>query len=402
MLTKQSTYEPFTTETVVAYLKDGNFISKDSPVTCYEIGDGNLNYVFHVKEDDTGQSLIAKQALPYAKVVGESWPLTLDRARIESESLKEAAKYVPDLVPEVYGTDEVYAVTIMEDLSDYIILRKGLIEGRKYPKLATDIGKFIAHTLFHTSDFGLDPSEKKLLASKFVNPELCKITEDLVFTDPFFDHDTNDFPEELRPEVEALWADDELKLEAAKLKHLFLTKAEALIHGDLHSGSIFATEDSTKVIDPEFSFFGPIGFDVGAFIANLILNSLAQEARIEDEAVRRDFQAYLLDVIEETWNVFTAEFTKLWVDKGKDPFLAVSGYLDAVLDEILQETVGFAGNKIIRRTIGLSHVEDIHGIEDPEKRLNVQRESLKTGRHLILNRHYVNTIEDLINLVKGV
>jgi 5-methylthioribose kinase len=28
----------------------------------------------------------------------------------------------------------------------------------------------------------------------------------------------------------------------------------------------------TKIIDPEFAFYGPIAFDLGAFIANLFLS----------------------------------------------------------------------------------------------------------------------------------
>ena len=42
---------------------------------------------------------------------------------------------------------------------------------------------------------------------------------------------------------------------------------EALIHGDLHTGSIMVTESETRVIDPEFAFYGPMGFDVGAVSA---------------------------------------------------------------------------------------------------------------------------------------
>ena len=57
-----------------------------------------------------------------------------------------------------------------------------------------------------------------------------------------------------------------MKLEVAKLKEGFLTHAQALIHGDLHTGSIMVTEEDTKVIDPEFAFYGPIGFDIGAVI----------------------------------------------------------------------------------------------------------------------------------------
>ena len=35
-----------------------------------------------------------------------------------------------------------------------------------------------------------------------------------------------------------------------------MTNAQALIHGDLHTGSVFVKGDSTKVIDPEFAFMG--------------------------------------------------------------------------------------------------------------------------------------------------
>ncbi|TLS38301.1 S-methyl-5-thioribose kinase [Pseudalkalibacillus caeni] len=401
MITKQTAYEPFTTDSVVDYLKQRELINPESPVVCEEIGDGNLNYVFRVTATDSNRSLIVKQALPYAKVVGESWPLTLDRARIESESLLQAAKVVPELVPAVYENNPVLASTVMEDLSSHTVLRKGLIEGKRYPELAKHIGTYLAYTLFYSSDFGLEPAAKKELATRFVNPDLCNITEDLVFTDPFFDHETNDFPEALRPDVEEIWADDNLKLEAAKLKQLFLTKGEALIHGDLHTGSVFVTEGSTKVIDPEFAFLGPIGFDVGAFIANLILNYLSQEARLTDTSERNEFQDYLLAVIKETWEVFTETFSGLWKQDGKGAFITVPGYLDYVLSQILQETVGFAGCKIIRRTIGLSHVEDIDGIENSEARINVQRAALQVGRKLILKRESQEKIEDVIALVRG-
>src|ERR1700738_3500455 len=86
-----------------------------------EIGDGNLNLVFHISEPATGKSIILKQALPYAKVVGESWPLTLDRARIESEALRIEEALCQDLVPHVYAYEADLALTVMEALSDHVI-----------------------------------------------------------------------------------------------------------------------------------------------------------------------------------------------------------------------------------------------------------------------------------------
>lgn len=108
------------------------------------------------------------------------------------------------------------AVTVMEDLSHLKIARKGLIEGENYPHLSQHIGEFLGKTLFYSSDYALEPKVKKQLVKQFTNPELCDITERLVFTDPFFDHDTNDFEEELRPFVEKL----------ACLKFLYLSQSD--------------------------------------------------------------------------------------------------------------------------------------------------------------------------------
>ena len=358
---------------------------------CSEIGDGNLNYVFRILEEGSEKGIIIKQALPYAKVVGESWPLTLKRATIEANALKKHGEYVPDLVPKVYRTDETLAVTVMEDLSRLKVAREGLIKGETYPRLSSDIGEYLARTLFYTSDFALHPFEKKRLAVEFSNPELCKITEDLVFTDPFFDHDTNDFEPELKGDVEAIWANGRLKLEAAKLKKSFLTEAEALLHGDLHTGSIFASTEETKVIDPEFAFYGPIGFDVGQFLANLIFQAITRDG---------SSRAVMLDHIQHTWNVFSSVFSELWEKDAVDSYKDANGYKDHILQKIFVDAIGVAGCEMIRRTIGLAHVKDLDGISEPEKRIAAKKQSLKIGEELILVREKLDGIGAVITLVE--
>jgi len=269
-------YEPLTQESAISLAIDLSLFPNDAKLVCEEIGDGNLNYVFRLTNLTSGKGIIIKQALPYAKVIGESWPLTLKRAKIEASALQKHGEYAVGLVPKVYATDENLAITVMEDLSHLEIAREGLINGESYPRLSTDVGEYLASTLFYTSDFALHPFEKKALVVEFSNPELCKITEDLIFTDPFFNNETNDFEPALQTVVEAIWGNSLLKLEVAKLKRSFLTEAEALLHGDLHTGSIFASEEETKVIDPEFAFYGPIGFDIGLFLANLIVQSITR------------------------------------------------------------------------------------------------------------------------------
>lgn len=384
-----STYEALTEEAAIGLA--AGFLPEASKLECREIGDGNLNYVFRVTDTNSGKGVIIKQALPYAKVVGESWPLTLKRAAIEAAALRKHGEFVPGLVPQVYGTDDRLAYTIMEDLSHLTIAREGLIQGKSYPNLSNHIGEYLARTLFHTSDFALHPFEKKGLAAEFSNPELCKITEDLIFTDPFFDYDTNDFEPELRETVEAIWRNDVLKLEAAKLKRSFLTEAEALLHGDLHTGSIFADDNETKVIDPEFAFYGPIGFDVGLFLANLMAQSITRNG---------EGRGLITDHIENTWNVFETRFTELWDSKGIEDFRDVPGYRESVLQKIFTDTLGFAGCELIRRTIGLAHVKDLDGIEDGAKRIRLKKQALEIGETLILKRSELTSIQDVIALIE--
>ncbi|GAB7386720.1 S-methyl-5-thioribose kinase [Bacillaceae bacterium] len=373
---------------------------EDAKLSSKEIGDGNLNLVFHIKDEGpSGKSIIFKQALPYARVVGESWPLTLDRARIESEALILEDSLCPGSVPKVYHYDKDMALTIMEDLSTHLVMRKGLIARKRYPHFARHIGTFLARTLFLTSDLALNPLEKKQKVVQFTNPEMCKITEDLVFTHPYYDAETNNFNPLIADAVRAIWQNDELKREAAKLKEKFMTQAQALIHGDLHTGSIMVTEEDTRVIDPEFAYYGPMGFDVGAVIANLLLNYAAQEVRIADAREREDYQRYLLETIEELWNVFAREFKRLWEAEGKEPHVSVPGYADDYLLRVLQDAAGFAGCKMIRRVIGLAHVADLETIEDDQQRARAERLALAIGQTLILKRESVRAIVDLISHV---
>ncbi|TDL31725.1 S-methyl-5-thioribose kinase [Jeotgalibacillus sp. S-D1] len=399
-LTETLVYKELTEESVLDYLVEKELLTNKEKAQCKEVGDGNLNYVFIVKDELNGKSMVVKQALPYAKVVGESWPLSLDRARIEAASLQHAAQTVPDLVPQVFASDESLALTVMEDLSEFTILRKGLIEGNRYPYLAEHVGRFLAETLFSASDEALGPVEKKKLARQFINPDLCDITEKLVFSDPYFKAETNSYPQALQKEVEAIWQNGQLKFEVAKLKKKFLTEGETLLHGDLHTGSIFVTEKETKVIDPEFAFFGPAGFDVGAFLANLFLNYLAQEERQVNEREKEELQTYLLQTAVQTWNVFETGYRKLLTENGLDEQARTEEYADYLLQKIRTDAIGFAGCKVIRRIIGLAHVEDVDGIENEEARLRVQKSALKLGEALIINQNRFSSISELVEWIK--
>lgn len=396
-----STYHALSEAEAIEYARNiPDLFTPGSELHSREIGDGNLNLVFHITEPSTGKSLILKQALPYAKVVGESWPLTLDRARIESEALMIQESLCPELVPHVYVYDKELALTAMQDLSDHVIMRRGLIEGNRYPLFAGHIGTFLARTLFFTSDLGMNQQEKKLRVKQFINPELCKITEELIFDDPYRDAETNDIPPAIRDAVEALWSDNELKLEAAILRSGFLTKAQSLLHGDLHTGSIFIKPDSTKVIDPEFAYYGPMGFDIGAVFANLLLNYAAQEGWSKDDASRQDFRNYLLGTVQEVWETFEREFRTLWDEHGTDRMFKTPGYQDWYMQEVLRDTFGYTGSKMVRRVFGLAQVADINKLEDAAAKERAQRIALQIGTSLIKHNRKAASIHELLDIAQ--
>lgn len=372
----------------------------DSKLECKEIGDGNLNMVFRIWDTEHPEnSVIIKQSLPHARI-DESIVASLDRARIESEMLVLHDQNCRGLAPKIHDYDrEMYAI-IMEDLSDHIVLRKGLIKGTVYPRLARDMGVFLARSLFFTSDVGMDPMKKKELQKGFINPDLCKITEDLVFSNPYFDADNNKIDPEIRERAEENWNDGELKREVAQLKEKFMTQGQALIHGDLHTGSVFVTAESTKSFDPEFGFFGPMGFDIGAILGNLILNFASQLWHTRDESDRAEFREYLLKTFAGIWETFDAEFRTLWKEHVKAPLESNPLYLEDYMKRLFADAVGYAGCKMTRRIVGLAQVEDIRSIEDADVRAVAQISVLDTAREFILRRNDFTSIDEVVAVVR--
>ncbi|MBV9911890.1 MAG: hypothetical protein JOZ93_04905, partial [Sinobacteraceae bacterium] len=115
-----------------------------------EVGDGNLNLVFTV-QGESG-SVCVKQALPYVRVAGDSWPMTLQRAFFEASYYAAVAPYAGGLIPKLYHYDPERYCIVMECLTPHIILRRGLIAGKRYQQAARDVGEYVARAAFFTSD----------------------------------------------------------------------------------------------------------------------------------------------------------------------------------------------------------------------------------------------------------
>ena len=380
-----------------------------------EVGDGNLNYVYLItNRENTAETVALKQAVPYLRVVGESWPLTRERMRFEIQALKTQKSLCPDLVPEIYYSSLEMSVVIMQNLSNHKILRGQIIEGMTFPNLADDMSTFLANTLFYTSDWYLSSADKKEAVARFINKELCKLTEDFVFTNPYERNDTNSYNEALTEEdINFLHQDGTLKVAVAEMKYKFMNNAEAMLHGDLHIGSIMTNKEDTFVIDPEFAFYGPMGFDIGAFIGNLFMSYFSHEYRqklLGEEPLK--YRTWLLDTITSTWNQFESKFDAHWGkhQHSQDPlyFDYPDGDQHAALQRkqfikhILSDTLGFAACKMMRRIFGLAKVADIADIEDLNERARIERMTLQLGKILVTQRDQFSTIEEVVEQAKTI
>jgi len=395
-----SQYRTFTAADAVEYARAfGGVEDPAALVEAQEIGDGNLNLVFKIFDRQGHSRVIVKQALPYVRCVGESWPLTLDRARLEAQTLVEHYKYCPQHTVKVTHYDETLAVMVMEDLSSHRIWRGELVKGAYYPQAAAQLGEYLAQTLFHTSDFVLHPHKKKAEVARFINPEMCEITEDLFFNDPYTDHERNSYPAALEPLVASLRDDEALRVAVAGLKHRFFAHAEALLHGDIHSGSIFVADNSLKAIDAEFGYFGPIGFDVGTALGNLLINYCGLPGLLAPREAAEGRERRLNDV-REVWNTFAARFLALAQEKTADVALAYPGYAQAFLRKVWADTIGYCGTELIRRTVGMSHVADMKLIKDEAMRTECIRSCITLGRTLILAADHVEDAEALLARIR--
>jgi len=416
MIENNKNYVPLTINTLSARLRSIDAIvsrlgTDTSNWNSTEVGDGNLNLVFIVKS--AMGSVIVKQALPYVRLVGDSWPLPLKRSFFEYHALIRQEARDPGTVPKVYYFDEGQAIIVMEFFTPHVILRNNLMAGTKVNGLAKVLGQFCARTLFRGSDLSMDTKKRKADVALFIdNVELCDITETLIFSDPYFDAERNHHTPQLVSIVKQLRNDIDLKVEAHHLKAKFCNNAETMLHGDFHTGSVMVTGKDTKIIDPEFALYGPMGFDVGMLLGNFWMAYFAQPAHASAKGERDEYQNWILDVVDEIWAEFSMEFSLLWREERngilyeKSLFedqghaLASEQALGHRLNIIWEDMLGFAGVEIIRRTLSLAHIAENETIENDQLRAECETRGLKLARQLVVNRGKMNSMASIHDLVQ--
>jgi 5-methylthioribose kinase len=373
-----------------------------------EVSDGNLNVVYVVRGSAGG--VCVKQSLPYVRVAGESWPMPLERAYFEQLYLRISEPHVTGLAPMLLYYDPERFAMAMELLDEHVILRRGLIAGERYPTAARSVAEYSARRAFATSILA-EPFEpiNERLAAFTRNHALLRITVDLIFTHPYVVNERNRWTTpQLDDVVTALRADAELKAAVARLGYRFLTVHEALLHGDLHTGSVMVTPTDTRVIDAEFAAYGPIGFDLGLFVGNLLMAYFSQPGHESRTGERSEQGEWILAQVGEFWHEFVAKFAALWSAKRvgdgyPTSFFATSSESQAFALErerwfagLFADTLGYAGAEIIRRIVGFAHNLDFESIDNPNLRSTLERRALAFARKLIVGTQAFDVMGDVL------
>lgn len=404
-------------ENIVCY--DKHFLMKEEAIRDYvvdhlelfdnknhlvisEIGDGNINYVHQVMDRITDKSAVVKQADKYLRSSGRL--LDLSRNRIEAEILRIQNDLAPEYIPEVYDYNEKMAALTMENISEYKNMRYELIDKQIFQNFSEEISDFLAKVLIPTTDLVLDSAVKKNQVKSFTNIDMCDISENLVLTEPYDNYRNQNIVTSGNEEFvkSHLYEDDQLHAEVAWLRNNFMNNAQALIHGDLHTGSIFINQSGIKIIDPEFAYYGPMGYDIGNVLAHLYFPIVLN---LTDENVDTSFNDWLLNSSKEIYDQVLEKLNIVYDEVVVKKIYKNKKFKKDYLADIMSDALGYAGTEIIRRVVGDSKVKELSLIS-AEKKLSAERVLINFGIQLIKKRREINDgkalIATFINCKEGI
>lgn len=338
-----------------------------------ELSEGNVNQVFRILMEN-GKTFIAKYAPPFAYRYRDI-KIANERNNYETMVLKKFGSNSKHY-PEIYFSSPSLHMTLMEDLKNCQTLRDALIEGIIFPNLVDDVVNVFSTYLEEANENDL---ENTSFSYKDGIDELQNITKLFVFENPFGENYPSGFicqESNLHWVRSNIFENNEVQLIRKKLQNNYYSSTECLLHGDLHTGSILINQENMYIIDPEFSKLGPVSFDLGMLIANLIMIRIASDFYLETEKTKQvNFKKWLTNVVEEIW-------IKVFPILGRDA---------NHINTLKQETIGYCGIEIIRRVIGEAQIKDFTMITDLEKRAKLEMEALQIGVSQLLN--YEKTYE---------
>ncbi len=300
---------------------------------------GNVNFAFVVK-DDGGKSVFVKQAPEYVAIFGpDGFPLTSERMQREVDVYDEwrtilgTDQQQPSYIPQIYMFDRKRMVFVMEFLDGYSLLDHILVDAttaQLSPNVAKRLGEFMGKTHAATHSSKVSNERLEYLNQHFLNRPMRDIQLEFVFT--------KCYKEATDEQREGLIVDEAFQQQIQTLKRQYDysntdTHNLVLSHGDLHPGSVMVQMETgdAKIIDPEFTIYGPPGLDVGSLLSGYVLAAVHQKYSSSSDEVLLS----ICDGMESIWTHYCAALEQANIDPN-------------IVHEIEVQTVGFTVAEVCR------------------------------------------------------
>jgi 5-methylthioribose kinase len=192
-------------------------------------------------------------------------PAPIERIKVEAAFYKTISSndYIKHLMPNLLAFDSDNYLLVLEDLgqnSDYTTIYQ--------PDSEISENEIIALTEFLNQLHALDVEKYP------TNQSLKALNHFHIFKFPFDNENGFDL-DQIQPglqEISLKYKNDAVL--KSKIEHLgekYLAEGKTLIHGDFYPGSWLKAAEGIKIIDPEFGYLGIAEFDLGVFIAHLVI-----------------------------------------------------------------------------------------------------------------------------------
>ena len=115
----------------------------------------------------------------------------------------------------------------------------------------------------------------------------------------------------------------------------------------------------------------------------------------------------------QTYAVFEETFSQKWRNHRtgslypetlllRNDTVANEQALSRYLRDIVEDSIGFAGAKIVRRILGIAHVEDLETIQDENLRADCETKALALGRIMITDRKNFSDFNDVVRMARAI
>ena len=399
-----------TKDTIKPYLIEKQIFPANAQLTVIDLHEetenieGYVNLIFRVIDQNSGQSVVVKHVLPFMRAAfewGEVRPMLMERLRTEIAVLTFMGTLYEDITPEIFLFDETAGVIVMEDLSDLELLRFEMTNGHPFPGVGQRIGTFLALLFFYTSDLLM--SDKKYLDIKhFFYNEESKRLQDLLFKDNMLINPEKALEPGARETQKRILANPEIKKVLASMEETYLNKNECLIHNDLHSANVMVGGDKVKIIDTEFSGYGPKAVDLGRFTSSLLINYLSWTWYTDcPMETRLSMQAHCLELIAELFDSYATTMRKLWDLHRDHSYLLMLINCENVLKDTFYDTLRYAAVSLVTRVSSdAAQTCDIRRISDSEALAALQSRAMDMAEYMLTYTETLNSLDEFLEFIR--